>query len=216
MSFNPNAKKHQEEYTKSLSNRNSSEVYEIQGVECSVRPKVFPPASDTRLLAKHIKVKVGENLLELTCGSGILSIIAAKQGAKVTAIDINKDAIENAKENFSKHKVKVTTIVSDLFSNVPHQKFDYILVNGPYFEGKVTKDLEYASLDVKKFLTKLLVNLPEYLNKKGKLLITFAEFGEHAYFIDSINKYGFKYYLVDFILSSDKKRRYNLYCVQTT
>ena len=45
-------------------------------------------------------IKAGQMLFDLGCGSGILSIAAAKLGAKpVTAVDIDLTAVENAREN---------------------------------------------------------------------------------------------------------------------
>ena len=56
----------------------------------------------TTLCLKAIKkyIKAGQMLFDLGCGSGILSIAAAKLGAKpVTAVDIDLTAVENAREN---------------------------------------------------------------------------------------------------------------------
>jgi len=46
-------------------------------------------------------VKESNNVLDVGCGSGILSIIAAKKGALVDICDTDKIAIESAKDNFS-------------------------------------------------------------------------------------------------------------------
>ncbi len=56
----------------------------------------------TSLCLKAIKkyIKAGQGLFDLGCGSGILSIAAAKFGAKpVMAVDIDLAAVENAREN---------------------------------------------------------------------------------------------------------------------
>lgn len=65
----------------------------------NVPKDVYKPAEDTFLLADNLKAETGEKILELGTGCGLLSIIAAKRGAKVTATDINPKAMERAKEN---------------------------------------------------------------------------------------------------------------------
>ena len=47
-------------------------------------------------ILKHIKPE--EKVLEVGCGEGILSILAAKKGAKVTAIDISEPNLQAAKK----------------------------------------------------------------------------------------------------------------------
>lgn len=47
-----------------------------------------------------------KNLLELGCGSGLISIVAARNGANVTASDINPATIECAQLNGQKNGVK--------------------------------------------------------------------------------------------------------------
>ena len=57
--------------------------------------------------------KTPNRFLEIDCGTGVLSIIAAKQGAStVTATDINHEAIKNTLKNAKLHDVieKLTTI----------------------------------------------------------------------------------------------------------
>ncbi len=55
-----------------------------------------------RAIAKF--VKKGDRVLDVGCGSGILSIAAAKLGAIVDLCDTDEIAIESAKENFKLNK----------------------------------------------------------------------------------------------------------------
>ena len=48
----------------------------------------------------------GQRFLEVGCGSGIISILAAQKGAEVTAIDINRKAVTNTIENAVRNNVK--------------------------------------------------------------------------------------------------------------
>ncbi|NLA24415.1 MAG: 50S ribosomal protein L11 methyltransferase [Bacteroidales bacterium] len=75
---------------------------------------------------KHEKKKV----LDMGCGTGILSILAAKLGAEsVVAIDIDEWAYENTIENAEINNVEnIETIIGGA-ENIPNQKFDIIYAN---------------------------------------------------------------------------------------
>ena len=71
----------------------------------------------------------GLDILDIGCGSGILSILAKKLGAKnVDACDIDEIAIESAKENSRINNVEINPFLSNLFSNV-EGKYDIIFAN---------------------------------------------------------------------------------------
>jgi len=70
-----------------------------------------------------------KNVLDLGCGTAVLSILAAKMGAKnITAIDIDKWAVENSLENIAENQVVVETILGDI-NTVKERKFDVIFAN---------------------------------------------------------------------------------------
>jgi release factor glutamine methyltransferase len=57
-----------------------------------VPPTVYPPREDTDLLAEVVGrtfPRPGATWLEIGCGSGVLSLFAARNGCRVTACDIN-------------------------------------------------------------------------------------------------------------------------------
>ena len=70
-----------------------------------------------------------KTVLDLCCGTAVLAILAAKMGAKnVTAIDIDKWAVENSIENIAENQVVVKTILGDI-NTVKEHKFDVIFAN---------------------------------------------------------------------------------------
>jgi len=81
-------------------------------VELRVPERVhFPPPSSIDL-AKILDVKAGEYVLDLGCGTGLLSIAAAKMGARrVVATDLDPQALEttafNARANGVEEKIEV-------------------------------------------------------------------------------------------------------------
>lgn len=62
-------------------------------------PDVYPPSEDSIFLIRSLDIRPGESVLEIGCGSGIVSLHCAKAGATVTAGDINPVAVELTKRN---------------------------------------------------------------------------------------------------------------------
>jgi len=74
--------------------------------------------------------KRGLSVLDVGTGSGILSIIAAKSGAKeVWGIDIDGVAVENAKENVEKNQVSDIVKIRKGSIGDPHKKFNVVVAN---------------------------------------------------------------------------------------
>ncbi|WP_339889671.1 methyltransferase [uncultured Flavobacterium sp.] len=111
--------------------------YCYEDICIKVHPNVFPPhlTLSTKILLDFIKPIELENktVLELGCGSGIISLLASKKGANVLASDINKTALKFLNENAEKNKLSVTTIYSDLFDSIENSTFDFIIINPPYY-----------------------------------------------------------------------------------
>ena len=110
------------------------------GFELTIPPTVFHPGLffSTKILGKYLmKLRLsGSQILEMGSGSGLLSLIAAKEGARVTSVDINPVAVECTKANAARNNLThmLTVIESDLFSGVAaNARFDYIIWNPPFF-----------------------------------------------------------------------------------
>lgn len=123
-------------------------IYKYEDIQLEISPEVFHPGFffSTRLLLKYIKQLPlqGQRFLEPGCGSGLISIYAAKKGATVTASDINPVAIEFLKKNSRTNQVELTIIQSDLFQNIPIQQFDIIAINPPYYKKQPQTFRDYA------------------------------------------------------------------------
>lgn len=204
------AKTHQKIFLKKLKAKKKPYRVSVQGIDITVNPNVFPPVTDSQLMASHIKIKPGNRILDLTTGSGVFAVIAGLQGATGIAVDLHRDAVKNANENFKRFKVDIKAIESDLFDNVPREKFDWIFVNGPYTEGEIKEPLQLAFFGAKSFLTRFFKTAPRYLKKDGKILITIAEWGKLDLFEKLAKQNGFFSRIVDKKIS-DHKRTYWLY-----
>lgn len=137
------------------------------------REDVYPPSEDSILLIESLDVHPGEKILEIGCGSGVVSIHCAANGADVTAVDINPSAVGLAKENASKNDMPVTVLYSDLFENVDG-RFDTIFFNLPYLpvddEGMLAKAWSGGD-DGMGPLPRLLNEMDDHLTEKGRLLV---------------------------------------------
>ena len=113
---------------------------------------VLIPRPETELLVEKViekfKDKKDLKIIEIGVGSGIISAILAKNlDCKIIAVDINKKALNLAKENFILHKVeeKIELIESDLFNNVKEIDFDICISNPPYIakDYKLPKNVTF-------------------------------------------------------------------------
>ena len=74
-----------------------------------IPPTVYPPRRDTDLLAEVLcrgPLNPGVHFLEIGCGSGALSLLAASQGCSVHACDINPMAVACTRALLTSHNVR--------------------------------------------------------------------------------------------------------------
>ncbi len=63
-------------------------------------PGVFPPSSTSMVLADALEIRPGEVVIDVGCGSGVLSFVAAHLGAgRVYGCDLSAESVKAAREN---------------------------------------------------------------------------------------------------------------------
>jgi SAM-dependent methyltransferase len=68
--------------------------------ELAVDPTVFAPTHTSRTLADALEIEPGDVVIDVGCGSGVLSFVAARLGAaRVYGVDLSPQAVEIARKN---------------------------------------------------------------------------------------------------------------------
>jgi len=156
-------------------------MYNYGNIRLQIPPQVFHPGFffSTRLLLRYISASSlqEQRFLELGAGSGLISIYAAKNGATVTATDINPVAIACLRRNCDQNKVKPEIILSDLFANIPAQSFDIIAINPPYYKKQPQTMADHAWYcgENGEYFEQLFIKLGKYIHKNSIVLMVLSE-----------------------------------------
>ncbi|MCU0430734.1 MAG: methyltransferase [Cytophagaceae bacterium] len=127
--------------------------FRYQQLRMRIFPGVFHPQFffSSTFLADFISELPlqGKSFCEPCSGSGLLAILARKRGAKVVCFDISERAVANISENARLNDIQVgeagfLLYLSDGFSQVPSQSFDYLVINPPYFFHDPQREDQYA------------------------------------------------------------------------
>ncbi|MGB0886679.1 MAG: methyltransferase [Vicingaceae bacterium] len=192
-------------------------TYRYKKIKIKVLPGVFFPhfTLSTKLLLQFLETKElhKKTFLELGCGTGIISVFAAQKGAETTATDINPKAIENVTLNAKTNHVKVLSILSDLFTAIPQQQFNYIIINPPYYPKKPKNKAEEAWFCGENFeyFEKLFASITPYFNSTSEVYMILSEDCN----VERIKSIAFKNKLLfTTILEKRKYREMNyIYCI---
>lgn len=152
-------------------------------IKLNMHESVYEPREDSLLLAKVLEEELErckakneskKSVLEIGCGSGLLSIIAAKRGCDVTAADINPAAVECAERNAELNNVRIKAVLSNLFDNAGG-KFGLIVFNPPYLPEEQTEDsMAWAGGKNLEVITRFIENAKLHLNDNGRILIVIS------------------------------------------
>lgn len=73
---------------------------------------------------------IGKTVLDIGCGTGILSILASKRGAEnITGVDIDNWAIKSTTENAAYNNISNLEVIQGGAEAIPDKKFDFIYAN---------------------------------------------------------------------------------------
>lgn len=137
---------------------------------------VYEPAEDSWMFCNYLPGELG-SVLEIGCGSGIISIYLAKRGNTVTSVDINPKAVKATKFNANQNQVNIEVLEGNMFEKIKGRKFDSIICNSPYLPP--TEDYNDPDLALaveggptgSEFTIELLSKADEFLKSGGSLYL---------------------------------------------
>ena len=168
-------------------------VEHMDGLTLVVLPDVFNPAifrtSALLLGAIDTHVRAGTRVLDLGTGTGVAAIRAALAGARVTAVDVNAEAVRCARINALLNHVndRVDVRHGDLFAPVAGERFDLVVCNPPFFRGRPVgrRDAAWRSED---FLDRFCAGLAGVLEPDGQALVVFSSHAEETRLLEALGR----------------------------
>jgi ribosomal protein L3 glutamine methyltransferase len=161
------------------------------GLPFYVDERVLVPRSPIgELINQHFEPWIDEHqvdsILDLCTGSGCIAIACqyAFPDAHVAASDLSRDALEVARQNLIKHELsdQLDLYESDLFDQIPPQRFDLIVSNPPYVDAEDMAALSeefkaepnmglQAGDDGLEIVDRMLQQAGDYLSDHGLLVV---------------------------------------------
>ena len=136
---------------------------------------VFRVGTDGVLLGAMCNVKNAKKILEIGTGTGLISLMLAQRNvsAKISAIDINENAVKLASENFrnSIFNENLKVELKDFKNFETNENFDLVVCNPPFFEENASAKDVLARQQVELNFRNLVERSTEIITKKGVLSI---------------------------------------------
>ena len=97
---------------------------------------------------------VGDPVLEIACGSGLVTIPLAVQGLDVTGLDLAHSMLEHARKKADRQKLNIRWVEADARSFDLRRQYPFILLTGNAFQAFLRREDQEALLDsVKRHLS---------------------------------------------------------------
>jgi len=100
-------------------------------------------------------IEKGSKVLDIGCGNGFLTCKIAEKAQKVVAIDISKEAISNAKNNFARENIEY--VIGDATKYNFKEHFDIIVLSN--ILEHIYKRIEFLK-KIKNLAEKFLIRVP--------------------------------------------------------
>lgn len=182
-------------------------IIKYKGFSIETDENVYEPSDDTYLLLDSLEmigITAGSRVLEVGCGTGIISIAVSGLVASVVACDINPHAVDVCKRNAARNKAKNVEVVrSDLFSDVSG-KFDLIVFNTPYLpqslDETVSGEINHAwdgGLDGRKVIERFLFEVSSYLSEGGRIVFLESSLSDYEKSLSYLESAGFKVKIIN-------------------
>lgn len=173
------------------SNKFKFKQFEIEQDLCAMKI-----GTDSVLLGAWVNCYNTFNILDIGTGTGILALMLAQKNNKnIYAIDIDKDACLQAKQNaeLSVFNNEINIINSSLNDFEPPNNFNYIISNPPFFNNSLKSPSESRTIarhSITLPYSDIITFANKYLNNSGKLGLILP-FNEANIFIELALKSNF-------------------------
>ena len=173
-----------------------AEIYPIRALGASLlaSENVLPPRSQetVELFQRGLQsvkphLPHGAMVLDMGCGCGVLTLLAAQEvgdlGAEIYASDLLPEAIATTRLNLLRfvdmHSIPLPIHLmsaGDIFEPVASLRFDLIIFNAPWVVSRPRNRSEIAIHDEKQqTLRRFFKDAASYLNPSGRLLLGYAD-----------------------------------------
>ena len=176
----------------------------IDNLEISIGSGVYPPSEDTYLLLDSLELRTDDVFLDMGCGVGLASLVAANKVKRVVSADISRDAVKNTSLNLRKNKLasKCTLVQADLFSAFSQKAlFSVIAFNPPYLAKREDRtDLDHALVGGEsgaEVSLRFIASATKHLGKNGRLYIVASSLSDVNRVTAIMEEHGFEVKIAD-------------------
>lgn len=169
----------------------------IKNVEIEVYEGIYEPSEDTYLILEIVNLEGDEDVLEVGCGTGIISLYCSSQGCDVLSVDKDKKALNNTEMNAKKNDIDISVKESDVFSEITKRDWNIIIFNPPYLPEvqNLPKDDRWdGGKKGDEIILRFLKKADGFLSEDGELYFCYSSLSPKDKIKDIIEK---KYEVID-------------------
>ena len=161
----------------------SKSVFKLKQFEVSHSQSSMKVGTDAMILGAIASNNSTTKILDIGTGCGILALMMAQKypQAQILGIDIHKNSIQEAKENFNHSRftnLNTKEISLQEFSKTNHDLFDLIISNPPFFDQDLksqSSNRNFARHNDNLSFEELIESAKNLLNPKGKFWFILPE-----------------------------------------
>ncbi|WP_242927604.1 tRNA1(Val) (adenine(37)-N6)-methyltransferase [Pontibacter vulgaris] len=114
--------------------------FRVEQAQCAMKV-----CTDSCVFGAYVEVKEAKRILDIGTGTGLLSLMVAQRSdASIDAVEINKEAQQQATENFAAsiwaERLQLHPVSLQEFARENQQTYDVILSNPPFFLSSLKSD----------------------------------------------------------------------------